>query len=276
MGPESSIQNSISEIQDRKSEIQNPKSKLHNHAVHSCSRSILRSLAGRARLGWLLFCALVGAGTGGYFGLYLPAHNREAERERQIAVLKQVVERLTSERRVAEVSLLQRTVDPQSGHPVLTVSFVEYDRAGRPLPMRYLRTIGDEVYFDALVVKFENEYVAAGDALRGHSIHLFRRAFGNLQRPEDGDLIDNRYFAGTGIPDVYRVDPNPSDYEVHLWQNFWNYAGDPEAARQQGVRVLQGEAVYARLLPGRLYTLSIQANGGLNLTPGPVPPTTRS
>ena len=196
---------------------------------------------------------------------------RQHELEQKVQFLQKVAERFQGERRAAEVVLTDQWTDQASGDPVITLRFTEYDHAGQPMPPRYLRVRGDEVYFDALVIKFENQYVAAGDALRGQSIYLFRRVFGNKQKPDEGEPIDQRQISGAPIPDVYRVDPNPSSYELQLWQDFWSYANDKEAARQQGVRVVQGEAAYTKILPGRIYTLTIQANGGINIVPGPIP-----
>ena len=227
---------------------------------------------GKARLAWLVLCVLAGGATGGYFGYYLPYHSREQEALRQVETLKRVVERLSSERRIAEVVVVDQQIDPQTGAPVKTLRFVEYNRRGNAMPHRYFRTIGREVYFDALVIKFQDTLVAEGDALRGKSIYLFRRVFGNRQAPDEGAPIDDTQTSAASIPSVYRVDENPNPYELRLWNNFWRYANDPTAAAEMGVRVLQGEAVYARMEPGRLYHLKIEADGGINILPGPIPP----
>ena len=231
-----------------------------------------RPAGGRIRIGWLALCAVVGAASGGYFGLYLPAHSRQREQERRIATLQRVVERLMGQRRIADVVLVNRAVDPATGYPLLTLRFVEYDRAGRALPARYFRVLGEEVHFDALVIKFRDEFVAAGDALRGHSIHLFRRIYGNKQAPDEAELVDDSALSRDGIPDVYRVDEQPDPYEIDLWENFWRYANDPQAAERLGVDVLMGQVVYTRLVPGRIYRLSIEADGGMKITPLAVPP----
>jgi len=227
---------------------------------------------GKARLGWLLLCALVGGASGGYFGFYLPYRSREREQQRRIETLQRVVGRLMSERRIADVVLVDHTLDPNTGDPVLTLRFVEYDRADEPLPARYFRVIGDEVHFDALVIRFKDEYVAAGDALRGHSIHLFRRVYGSRQAPDNAELVDDSALSRDGIPDVYRIDDAPNPYEVELWNNFWTYANDPEAAERLGVKVLMGQVVYTRLLADRTYRLSIEADGGMSIVPKSIPP----
>lgn len=233
-------------------------------------RGANRSERARARIAWLVVCVLVGGATGGYFGYYLPSHGREQEALRQVETLKRVVERLSSERRIAEAVLVDQQVDPATGRLASTVRFAEYGRDGRRLPERHFRVFGDEIYFDALVIKFQDHYVAAGDALRGKSIYLFRRVFGNQQAPEDGILIDDSQ-PSTAIPNVYRLDAHPTDYERDLWNNFWYYASNRKEAEQRGVRVLMGEAVYQKMVLNQLYHLRIEADGGINFLPGAVP-----
>jgi hypothetical protein len=103
--------------------------------------------------------------------------------------------------------------------------------------------------------------VARGDALRGRSLALFRRVYGDNQAPEDG------YWLNTpgDVPDVYRLSEQPSAFEQQLWEDFWSYATDPELAGSAGVRVAQGEAVYAPMAAGEEWTLTLDADGGLNL-----------
>jgi hypothetical protein len=117
------------------------------------------------------------------------------------------------------------------------------------------------VYFDALVVKFNQESVAAADELRGKSIALFRRIFGESQEPIDGFPIDPK----GDVPNVYRIEPNPSPFEQQLWAQFWDYATNPELAKEANVRVAQGEAVYVPMKRGEIWTLTLQNNGGLNI-----------
>ena len=42
---------------------------------------------------------------------------------------------------------------------------------------------GDEIYVDTLVIKFEDDFVMAGDALKGKALMLFRRIFTDRKRP---------------------------------------------------------------------------------------------
>jgi hypothetical protein len=181
----------------------------------------------------------------------------EAERRE----LVQVVERLNVEHRVAQVEVMQQHTD-LAGKVVQTVlRLTELDREGKALAPRIVGVPSPIPHFDALVIKFDREHVARGDALRGRSLALFRRVYGDNQAPEDG------YWLNTPgePPDVYRVARHPSEFERRLWRDFWKYATDPEFAAAEGVRVAQGESVYAPMSVGESWTLTLEANGGLSL-----------
>lgn len=184
---------------------------------------------------------------------------RQLEEEKR--QLTQVVDRLNVEQRVAWIDILQQHRDAR-GHVVQTIlRMTEIGRDGEPLEPMVFGVAGAVPHFDALVVKFSDEYVAGGDQLRGKSLALFRRVYGESQAPEDGYWLGER----GSVPDVYRVSPNPSEFELTLWKDFWSYADDPELARAAGVRVAQGEAVYAPVAPGERWILTLEADGGLNL-----------
>jgi len=117
------------------------------------------------------------------------------------------------------------------------------------------------IHFDALVIKFDHEDVAAGEALRGKSLALFRRIYGENQNPAEGHRVDPE----NDVPSVYRVNPQPSEFELRLWGRFWDYATDPDLAARDHVRVAQGESVYVPMQKGDVWTLTLQNNGGLNI-----------
>src|SRR5437762_6797021 len=141
---------------------------------------------------------------------------------RKTEQLRQVVEHLRAERRVADVIVTdQRSVD---GEQKTTLLFVEYARDGTtPLPAKRFTIDGNVAHVDALVVKFERGFVEENDPLRGHSLALFTRLYGENQPPEKAHRID----APGTIPDVYRgPDPHVGDFEKELWSNFWRLADD--------------------------------------------------
>ncbi len=220
-----------------------------------------------------LLAAAAAAGLGAAGVLWLVPGEAELLRrqlddtERQREALRQAIERLTGEDRVAEVHVVdQAPADAfggtaSAGGDWTVLEFVELDRQGHPLPSRRFVVPDRVVFFDALVVKFDHRHVAAADALRGKSLALFRRVYGQNQPPAEGQPIDP---AGD-VPNVFRVQPHPNEFERRLWTQFWRYVRDPAAAAEEGVRVVQGEAVYVPMRKGDVWTLSLEHNGGLNI-----------
>ncbi|CAN5555045.1 hypothetical protein BH10PLA1_BH10PLA1_07840 [soil metagenome] len=180
-------------------------------------------------------------------------------------VLETVVQRLGSENRVAEVIVTDQ--HPVNGVIQTTLLFVEYAKDGRELPPKVLTVKGKTAHVDALVIKFDRDFVKENDPLRGKSIALFYRVFGDQESPADGPKIDEPGH----IPTVYQgADPRVSEYEKKLWADFWKLAEDENYRKQYGVRVAQGEGPWGPFEMDRLYTLSIDADGGLNIRSEPL------
>lgn len=213
----------------------------------------------------MLFVSLAVLGGGGYL-----AWDKFHERQRllkEIEARERVIDRLTRTTRVAQAMLTRRF--EEDGRSMSEVLLVEEDQDGEPKNRTRVVVEGDVVYFDALVLKFDSALVQGGDALKGRSVLLFRRIFGEHQKPSDGVAIDET--AVDGIPQVYRGDDPPSSVEVALWRDFWKYANDPKAAAAAGVRVAQGEAPYVKMEQGKLYELTLDHSGGLNIKPTRIP-----
>ncbi len=223
----------------------------------------------------LLFCALVVAGA---VGLYLYEKNRSNEARLQAEVkrleeqrkhLQQFVARLTSERRVAEVIVTDQ-VKQGNAVALTTLMFVEYARDGSRLPPKFFNIKGQVAHFDALVIKFDRGLMEKDDAMRGHSLALFYRVFGDYQAPADAFPIDEPGRA----PAVYKPDPTAppavQEFEAELWRNFWKLADDPKYREEKGVRIAQGESPWTYFYPDRIYTISLEAAGGLSISSKPI------
>ena len=221
----------------------------------------------RSAVKLFMLSALVAGGSAVLF-LYHGQHSersRRVEAERKNEQLKQVIHRLNGERRVADIVVTdQRTV---SGSLKTTLLFVEYARDGSALPAKRFAFDGNVAHIDAMVIKFDGKFVEDNDPLRGRSVALFTRLYGEKQPPDNGLRIDEP----DKIPHVYRgADPRVSDFERDLWSNFWKLADDEAYRKEMGVRVAQGEGVWTKFHPDRLYTLTLEADGGLNITSAPL------
>lgn len=223
---------------------------------------MLRSLGKTLALG-LLTC---GVGVGLF--VYLQHDSTEAKlraAEQRNVQLQQFVERLTDEKRVANVIVTGQSV--ANGMPTTELLFVEYTKGNRELPAKRFTIEGDRAHIDALVIKFEHDFVKTNDPLRGHSIVLFHRLFGDRQKPVDGARIDE---PGV-IPAVYQdADPKVTSFEKDLWDQFWQLTTDESLRQQKGVRVAVAQSVWGPFEPDRLYTITLEASGGLNMTSEPL------
>jgi hypothetical protein len=229
---------------------------------------------------WLLALVLVvGAGAGGVYladrMVLAPGRalrQQLAERDAQIRALTERNQALEAavrllrhtERRARLVVLDQ---GPASDGRIRTrVRFTELDArgdiAGEP---RELVLDGEEVYVDALIIKFEDTFITAGDALKGKALLLFRRIFTDRQRPAEGVVLDRE----GQMPQSYAAERAPTPFERELWARFWELANNPEAARQRGVRALHGEAVSTRLRKDRAYAITLRSTGELTIQPTP-------
>lgn len=193
-------------------------------------------------------------------------HGEVLVRDERIQELDVAIGLLKVDERVARVQVLS-----QGPHPDFpddpekvqtTAQFTEIDADGEPLGQPVEVTVdGKVLYLEALVVKFDDEMVETGDALRGTSICLFQRAFGENQKPSEGTPLDP---VGQQ-PQVYRMDDNTDPFYLDLWTNFWEYANDPAAAAEKGVRAAHGEAPFMELRPGKSYRVVLRASDGLTI-----------
>ena len=224
---------------------------------------MLRPVAKIFGLTFLLLAASVGVV---YYQHAVSSEQKIEKLQDEKRQLEQVVTRLEHEKRVADI-LVSRQETMPSGVLETTLLLVEYDKQGNPLPARSFTIEGNIAHIDAMVIKFENAYVAASDALRGHSIALFTKIYGDHQSPADAAMIDTP----GRIPEVYRsADPVVSEFELKLWKDFWKLYEDENYRKSQGVRALGGHGIWGPFQPDRLYTITLESDGGLNMTSEPL------
>jgi hypothetical protein len=196
--------------------------------------------------------------------------------QEQLDDLRRENQRLTTalrllkvDHRVAQIDVLSQEGSAATGDLATHFTFVELNGDGKPIEEpRQFRVAGDVLYIESWVVKFGDEYVEQGDPLRSTSLCLFRRLFGEAQRPVDGFELDR-----DGLrPAAYRNGGAPSDLEEEIWQRFWDLANDPDAAAELGVRVVHGEAPFQKMVPGKRYKVLLRASGGLSIAAEDLPP----
>lgn len=189
---------------------------------------------------------------------------RIAELESELAQRELQLQFLRHRERVARVDAVEQTQDPSApGGLITSFRFQEVDGAGAPLgPAQSFAIHGDLAYFEALIVKFDDAFVESNDLVKGSSLLLFRRVFGEHQAPADGFPLDA---AGQRPHGYEAAGPEAATFYDDLWRRFWDYALQPEVARQAGVRAMHGEAPFIKLAPGRAYEIELRSSEGLTI-----------
>ncbi len=171
---------------------------------------------------------------------------------------------LKVDRRVARLDVVDQIQEPGEDGLTTVVDFVELDDLGEPLEgARRFEIIGDVIYLDFWVVKFDDEYIEQARIDRSTSLVLFRRIFGEQQQPRDGFVVDqpNRppraYTSGSGV----------SEFEATIWSDFWNIANDERRAADLGIRAAHGQAVSIKTQVGKSYHIQLRASDGLSILP---------
>ena len=195
--------------------------------------------------------------------------------------MKQIVRNLKSESRLAEALVVESSLDEYSRKYTTTIKFLEYDVHGKPLKPKYFTFKGNLIQFQTLVVRFDDRFIEQGHRLKGKSINLFLKAFvldgKNTQEfvitplmenpPQGKDKAELRY----AVPEGYRVGDPPNYFEREVWAHFWKYALDPEQRKKMGIKNAQIEAPGQVFVPGTIYTLILEHDGGLRIDTRPIP-----
>jgi hypothetical protein len=93
--------------------------------------------------------------------------------------------------------------------------------------------------------------------------------YGADQAPDAGFPID----PPGSIPDVYRgLDPQVSNFQQDLWNNFWKLYNDRDARDARGIRGMNGEGLYGQFNPGHVYTITLRSDGDGTINEEPLDP----
>jgi hypothetical protein len=183
------------------------------------------------------------------------------QKEEQIAKLETARRLLKVDHRLARLNILDRYED-ENGDTVNLVQFIELNPEGVPITEpRVFKLIGDMIYIDGLSVTFRDEFVETADLERGTSLFSFKRLFTDKQKPEDGVPIDD---VGAR-PMAYGKGGQLSDFEQHIWDNFWTIANDEKQSGELGIANIHGNAPSIKPMKGHSYTFELRASGGPKL-----------
>lgn len=186
----------------------------------------------------------------------------------QMEVLKQVISRLEADSRAAEVLVTAVNYSEEDKKTYTTIKLLEYDSKGQSLKPKYFTFAGNIIQFQSLVVRFDDINIRNGDQLKGKSAYIFWKVF-ILDGPNTQEYEINEI---NKIPDGYKVPKLTDPFEETLWQKFWAYALDPKWANRVGIKNAQIEAPGTMFIPGNIYTIKIEHDGGLRIDSAPIAP----
>lgn len=196
---------------------------------------------------------------GGYHALEVRRLTKQVTQlERDRERLVEYARRLSASRRVAQADIVEQVPDAQ-GRTVSAILWHEVEPDGTIGVPQSIEVVGDLVYFEAAVIKFEHQHVGEGDAQRGASLAVFRRIFGEHQPAASAPELNRSLTARLQSADV------ANEFDARLWSLFWEMMEDPALAEQYGVRVAQCEAPAVRVKAGQVWEVTLDAAGGLNL-----------
>jgi hypothetical protein len=181
-------------------------------------------------------------------------------------ILKQVISRLEADSRIAEVLVTNVYYDENAKNTKTTIKFLEYDTNGNPLMPRYFAFPGNIIQFQSLVIRFSDINIRQADALRGKSIYLFWKVF----MLDGANTLEYDLTQLEGIPQGYKLESD-NPFEKKLWERFWRYALSPQEAKKMGIKNAQIEAPGTMFVPGTLYTVKIEHDGGMRIDATPLP-----
>ncbi len=187
------------------------------------------------------------------------------------AILKEVIKRLEADSRLAEVLVTGVNYEEKTNKSFTTIKLLEYDVSGEPLEPKYFTFSGNIIQFQSLVIRFNDIDIRQKSKLKDKSVYLFWKVFlldgENTQEYELTKINE--------IPQGYKVPEEVDPYEKELWQNFWTSALDPKRAQESGIKNAQIEAPGTMFVPGHLYTINIEHDGGLRIDSSIISPILR-
>lgn len=171
--------------------------------------------------------------------------------------LNKALSNLSREEQIGFATVVSQTRDGL-GQVTSELKFVQ-TAAGKPREIvdeQIFSIRGDVVHFDALIVKFSDQAVRAGEE---RALYLWRRIYGEQTPPEKAQAIQlpgsapERYHAITKSLKV-------KDRDV-FWEAVWSLANDPGRLSEYGITAVFGNAIYTKVEPDKVYLFKIGSTG---------------
>lgn len=181
-------------------------------------------------------------------------------------ILKEVLKRLEADSRIAEVLVTNVRFNEESNQAFTTIKFLEYDFEQKPLKPKYYTFPGNIIQFQTLVIRFDDLNIRMKDSLKGKSAYIFWKVF-MLDGPNTHEFDLTKV---NEIPNGYKIEGVTHPFEKQLWENFWKFALNNEASGRAGIKNAQIEAPGTMFVPGTLYTIKIEHDGGIRIDTQPL------
>ena len=182
-------------------------------------------------------------------------------------VLNEIIDRLQADSRLAEILVTNVEFNPLTQKHMTTIKFLEFDTKGKPLSPKYFTFAGNIIQFQSLVVRFNDVYIKNADELKGKSAVLFWKVF----MLDGSNTQEYEITKFNTVPEGYKIEGGKNAFEEKIWQKFWVYALDNQEAEKSGIKNAQIEAPGTKFVPGLLYTLKIEHDGGIRIDASRIP-----
>lgn len=171
--------------------------------------------------------------------------------------LNKAIRNLTDEQQIGFATLKSRSRN-ELGQVESLVRFVQ-TAPGKPdevVSEELFVVEGEVIHFDALIVKFSDDYVKDG---KGRALYLWRRIYGDDEAPAEGDLIQ----APGEAPDRYEVITRSLKLKNQpvFWEAIWDLANNPQQLSEYGVKAVFGNAIYTKMEADKVYIFKISPTG---------------
>ena len=122
---------------------------------------------------------------------------------------------------------------------------------------RELTLPGQEVYFDTLVIKFDDHFIEQGDPLKGHALMVYS---GGPSPAPCGPKMASSSTRKARRPDLRRRAASPqAELREGALETLLGTCQRRKTGEGHGVRAIHGDAPYMHLEPDRVYEVSLRS-----------------